>query len=86
MSANISVEPSGENEFRVTVSEGSTRSSHRVTVQPKDYERIAAGKIAPPELVKMSLSSCSSTSARNRPAASSTSWSSRATFPPSSGK
>lgn len=55
MSANISVEPSGENQFRVTVSEGSTRSSHRVAVQPKDYERIAAGKITPPELVKMSF-------------------------------
>lgn len=51
----ISVEPLAENEFRVTVSEGSTRSSHRVTVQPKDYQRIASGKITAAELVKMSF-------------------------------
>ena len=51
----ISVEPSGENEYRVTVSEGSGSTSHDVTVRPKDYERITSGKISQAELVKMSF-------------------------------
>jgi hypothetical protein len=55
MKPTISVESLSENEFRVTVSEGSTRSSHRVTVQPRDYERIAGGKITAAELVRMSF-------------------------------
>lgn len=55
MSATISVEPVADNEFRVTILEGSTRSSHRVTIKPKDYERICAGKVGAAELVKMSF-------------------------------
>jgi hypothetical protein len=51
----ISIETIGNMDFSVTVSEGSTESSHRVTVQQRDYERITAGKIAPGELVKMSF-------------------------------
>jgi len=55
MKTKISVIPAGESEFRVTVSEGATQSSHRVTVQPKDYERIAAGKVDGAGLVKMAF-------------------------------
>lgn len=55
MPAKISVEPAGANEFRVTVAEDSTQTSHLVTVQPKDYQRIAAGKISEAELLKMSF-------------------------------
>lgn len=46
MPAQISVQPTGTNEFRVTVSEGSTQTSHLVTVQPKDYQRITSGIIS----------------------------------------
>ena len=55
MKSTISVESLAENEFRVTVSDGSTHSSHRVTVQPNDYQRIAGSKITDAELVKMSF-------------------------------
>jgi len=55
MKTKISVIPAGESEFRVTVSEGATQSSHRVTVQAKDYERIAAGKVDGAGLVKMAF-------------------------------
>lgn len=55
MAARISVEAVSDNEFRVTVSEGLTQSLHRVTVKPKDYARIAAGKADAAELVKMSF-------------------------------
>jgi hypothetical protein len=55
MNRNISIESAGKNEFRVTVSEGASRTTHHVSVQPKDYDRIAGGKIPPDELVKMSF-------------------------------
>ena len=55
MKAKISVAAEGPNEFRVTVSEGSTESSHRVTAQPRDVERIAAGKLDATGLVKMAF-------------------------------
>ncbi len=55
MPAKVSIEPSGENEYRVTVSEGSGSTSHLVTIKPKDYERITSGKINRAELVKMSF-------------------------------
>lgn len=55
MKANISVAAEGPNEFRVTVAEGSTESSHRVTARPKDVERIAGGKVDAAGLVKMAF-------------------------------
>jgi hypothetical protein len=55
MNANISVGPISSSEFRVTISENATRSSHRVTLQREDYDRLTAGKVAPEELVRMSF-------------------------------
>ena len=55
MDSQISVEPEGENQFRVTVSEGSTKTSHLVTVQPKDYARLTGNKIPPGDLVNMAF-------------------------------
>jgi hypothetical protein len=55
MDRQISVESAGTNEFRVTVSEGASKTTHRVTVQPQDYTRVTAGKIPPEQLVKMSF-------------------------------
>jgi hypothetical protein len=55
MDSEIAVEPAGENQFRITISQGLTQTSHLVTIQPKDYDRIAAGKISPADLVKMAF-------------------------------
>lgn len=55
MKATIVVEPLGKDEFLVAVSEGPGQTSHRVTVQPQDYERITSGKIGAAELVKVSF-------------------------------
>lgn len=55
MRAKISVAPEGPNEFRVTVVEGSTESSHRVTARPADVERIAGEKLDAAGLVKMAF-------------------------------
>ena len=55
MKAKISVAAEGPNEFRVTVAQGATESSHRVTVQPRDVERIAGGKLDAAGLVKMAF-------------------------------
>jgi hypothetical protein len=53
--ADIQVEQLGEGEFRVRVIEGASESSHRVTLKPGDYNRLAAGKIEPKELVRRSF-------------------------------
>ena len=37
------------------VVEGASESTHRVTLKPVDFERIAAGKAAPEELVRRSF-------------------------------
>jgi hypothetical protein len=55
MDRQISVESAGENVFHVAVAEGASKTTHRVTVQPKDYDRITAGKISAEQLVKMSF-------------------------------
>jgi len=55
MPAQISVEPGEKNEFRVTISEGKTQTSHLVTVQPKDYQRIAGGKISQADLLTIAF-------------------------------
>jgi len=53
--AKIEVEKIGEEEFQVRVTEGKTQTSHRVTLKKADYDRIAAGKIDPAELVRRSF-------------------------------
>jgi hypothetical protein len=55
VSADIQVEQLGEGEFRVRVIEGASESTHRVTLRPGDYNRLAAGKIEPKELVRRSF-------------------------------
>ena len=52
MNAKIQVEQIGEGEFRVRVIEGTSATSHRVTMKTADYERISGGKVEPTELVK----------------------------------
>lgn len=55
MSAQIEVEKIGDGEFKVCVIEGTSETSHRVTLKPADYERIASGKTGPAELVRRSF-------------------------------
>jgi hypothetical protein len=52
MNAKIQVKQIGEGEFRVRVIEGTSATSHRVTMKTADYERISGGKVEPTELVK----------------------------------
>jgi hypothetical protein len=51
----IEVETVGEGDFRVRVVEGASESTHRVTLKPADYQRLAAGKVAPEVLVRRSF-------------------------------
>ena len=51
----IEVEKIRDDEFQVRVTEGESSTSHRVTLKRADYDRIAAGKIGPAELVHRSF-------------------------------
>ena len=55
MGAHISVDELTGTKFRVTVSDGSTKTSHRVTLKPADYQRLAAGKVDQKELSRKIL-------------------------------
>ena len=55
MAAKIEVEQAGPGEFRVRVLEGKSETSHTVTLKTVDYDRVAAGKIEPAELVRLSF-------------------------------
>ena len=55
MAAKIEVEQAGPGEFHVRVIEGKSVTSHAVTLKTVDYDRIAAGKIEPADLVRLSL-------------------------------
>jgi hypothetical protein len=55
MSAKIEVEKFDASHFRVRVIEGESESTHQVTLDPKDYARLAGGAVEPQELVRKSL-------------------------------
>ena len=55
MAVKIEVEQAGEGDFRVRVIEGTTETSHHVTLKAEDYERLAKGKADPAELVRRSF-------------------------------
>lgn len=55
MAATIHVEKEKEGEFRVTVQEGPSRSSHCVTVRKDYYEKLTTRKVSPEELVRCSF-------------------------------
>lgn len=55
MAANIEVERLGDGAFRVRVTEGASQSSHRVTLQSGDYDRLAKAAVEPAELVRRSF-------------------------------
>ena len=55
MSATLQIEQQKEGEFLVTVTEGRSRSSHRVTVRQNYYEKLSEGKVSAEELVRRSF-------------------------------
>jgi hypothetical protein len=55
MSAKIEVEKFDASHFRVRVIEGGSESNHQITLDPKDYARLAGGAVEPQELVRKSF-------------------------------
>ena len=55
MTASIDVNKLSGNEFRVRVIEGLSETSHVVTLEPDDHQRLASGKAGPEELLRRSF-------------------------------
>lgn len=55
MWAKIEVEKLDASHFRVRVVEAGSESWHQVTLDPKDYARLAAGAVEPQELIRKSF-------------------------------
>ncbi len=55
MAATIQVEKLSDGEFRVTVEDGGSRSTHQVTLTADYYQKLARGAVAPEELIRRSF-------------------------------
>jgi hypothetical protein len=55
MSPIIEVEKTDASHFRVRVLEAGSESTHLVTLDPKDYARLAQGAVEPRELIRKSF-------------------------------
>jgi len=55
VAAIIQVEKLHEGEFRVTVAEGGSRTTHQVTLTNDYYRRLTGGAVAPEELIRRSF-------------------------------
>jgi len=55
MAAKIEVEKVDGSHFRIRVIETGSESTHQVTLDPKDYARLAGGAIEPEELIRKSF-------------------------------
>ena len=55
MAAKIEVEKLDASYFSVRVIEPGSESTHQVTLDPKDYARLAGGAIEPEELIRKSF-------------------------------
>jgi len=55
MTAKIQVDQLADGVFQVKVIDGASESSHRVTLRTQYYDRVADGKVEPPELVRRSF-------------------------------
>jgi hypothetical protein len=55
VAAKIEVEKIDATHFRVQVVENGTKSTHQVTLNPKDYARLAGGAVGPEELIRKSF-------------------------------
>ena len=55
MPARIEVETQDATHFRVRVIEGGSESVHQVTLDPKDYAKLAGATVGPDELLRKSF-------------------------------
>ena len=55
MPAKIEVEKLDASHFRVRVTEAGRESTHGVTLDPKDYARLAGGNVEPEKLIRKSF-------------------------------
>jgi hypothetical protein len=55
MTARITVDARDGGAFDVVVSEGASRTSHRVTLEPAYYQKLTDGAVPPAELVRFSF-------------------------------
>ena len=55
MPAKIEIERMDATHFRVEVAERGTKTTHQVTLNSKDYERLAGGAVEPEELIRKSF-------------------------------
>jgi hypothetical protein len=55
MGTKIEVEQVDASHFRVRLIEAGSESTHQVTLDPKDYARLAGGSVEPPELIRKSF-------------------------------
>jgi hypothetical protein len=55
LATSIQIEQLKHGEYRVRVIEGSSETSHVVTLQPADHQRLADGKAQPEELLRRSF-------------------------------
>jgi len=55
MPNKIEVEKVDASHFQVRVTEGGSESSHDVTLDPKDYAKLAGGAVCPEELIRKSF-------------------------------
>jgi len=55
MSSKIEVEKADASHFRVRVLEAGSESTHLITLDPKDYARLAPGAVEPQELIRKSF-------------------------------
>ncbi|HEX5410910.1 MAG TPA: hypothetical protein VFZ27_03530 [Terriglobia bacterium] len=55
MPASIRVEPSGSGRFQVTVTEGSSQSTHTVSLSPDYYQKLAGNQVSQEVLIERSF-------------------------------
>lgn len=55
MAPEIEVKNTGENTYAVRVIQGKSKSTHRVTLEDKDYTRLTDGNVTPEELIRRSF-------------------------------
>jgi len=55
MERKVEVKKKAEGEYEVTVREGSSATTHRVTLRAPDWQRLCEGRVTPEELVRRSF-------------------------------
>ena len=66
MAPKIEVAALGEGKFQVRVAEGSSQSTHQVTISGEYYRQLTSGQYSEETLLERPSSPCSSANRRNR--------------------